>query len=64
MANLAGGAATREGVAARAILIAVLANTVTKAGMALFMGEPRLRRVMLPISALLLAAGVLAVALL
>ena len=64
MANLAGGDPTREDVAARAILIAVLANTLTKAGMALFMGEPRLRRVMLPISALLLAAGGLAVVLL
>lgn len=64
MANLAAGDPTREDVAARAILTAVLANTLAKAGMALFMGEPRLRRVMLPISALLLAAGVLAAVLL
>jgi uncharacterized membrane protein (DUF4010 family) len=44
-------------VAARTVLIAVLANTFVKGGMATFMGSPALRAVMLPITGVLLAAG-------
>jgi len=59
MAQLARGDAASQGVAARTILIAVLANTLVKGGLAIGMGAPALRRVMLPITAGLLAAGLL-----
>jgi uncharacterized membrane protein (DUF4010 family) len=45
-------------VGARAILIAVLANTMTKGAMAVGIGSPELRRIMLPVSLLLLGTGV------
>jgi len=45
--------------AARAIIIAVMANTITKSGMAIGLGSSELRRISLPIAALLLATGTL-----
>ena len=60
MADLARSEAQSLEVAARAILIAALANTLVKSGMAAGLGSPELRRITLPISALLFAAGVLA----
>jgi uncharacterized membrane protein (DUF4010 family) len=57
MAQLAQGDPASSAVAARTILIAVLANTLVKGGMAVFMGGKALRVVMLPITGVLLAAG-------
>ena len=57
MANLADANADMVGVAARTILIAVLANTVTKTGMAVSVGAPELRNRMLPFAALLVIGG-------
>ena len=51
-------------VGARTTVIAVLANTLTKGGMAVFLGAPELRRVMLPVTVVLLGAGVVAALLL
>ena len=48
------------GPAARAILIAVLSNTLVKTGMALFLGSPELRKRFLPSAITLLAVGALA----
>ncbi|MES2950428.1 MAG: MgtC/SapB family protein [Pseudomonadota bacterium] len=64
MANLAKGDATQLHVAARAIVIAVMANTLTKCGMAIGLGSPELRRITLPIAAVLLVTGVVGAALL
>jgi uncharacterized membrane protein (DUF4010 family) len=61
MANLAHGDPKQTEIAARAILIAVLANTLVKSGMTVTLGSPQLRRVTLPISGALFAAGVVAV---
>ena len=58
MANLADTNADMTGVAARTILIAVMANTVTKTGMAVSVGAPELRNRMLPFGTLLILAGV------
>ena len=60
MADLARGEAQSMEVAARAIVIAALANTLVKSGIAAGLGSPELRRVTLPISGLLFAAGTLA----
>jgi uncharacterized membrane protein (DUF4010 family) len=60
MADLAKGEAGQIGVAARAVLIAVVANTLVKSGMAVMLGSAELRRVTLPVSGALLAAGVVA----
>lgn len=60
MADLSKGDAGQTGLAARAIVIAAMANTLVKSGMAIGMGSPELRRVALPISGLLFAAGVVA----
>jgi uncharacterized membrane protein (DUF4010 family) len=57
MAQLAAGGAEHVSAAARTILIAVLSNTAVKGGMASAMGAPSLRKVMLPVTALLLVAG-------
>jgi uncharacterized membrane protein (DUF4010 family) len=57
MAQLASGDAGHVHTAARTIMIAVLSNTAVKGGMAGAMGAPALRKVMLPVTALLLAAG-------
>ena len=46
------------GVAARTVLIAIMANTLTKTAMAVSIGAPELRKRILPISALLIVAGV------
>jgi uncharacterized membrane protein (DUF4010 family) len=60
MAGLARDSAQDLDVAARAITIAVLANTLVKSGMAASLGSAELRRLTLPISAALFAAGALA----
>jgi uncharacterized membrane protein (DUF4010 family) len=58
MADLAKTYESSVGTAARAIVVAVMANTLTKSGMAIGLGSPELRRITLPISALLLAVGI------
>ena len=58
MANLAHSDAANLQTAARAIVIAVMANTLTKSGMAIGLGSAELRRIMLPIAALLLVTGI------
>lgn len=63
MADLARNEAQSVEVAARAIVIAVLANTLVKSGIAAALGSPELRRITLPISGLLFVAGALAAAL-
>ena len=58
MADLANSDASSIAVGARAIVIAVLANTLTKSAMAISLGSPELRRITLPVSGLLLAIGI------
>ena len=58
MANLAKSDESSVSVAARAIVIAVMANTLTKSVMAIGLGSAELRRISLPIAALLLVTGV------
>ena len=60
MANLARTDPASAAAAARTILIAVVTNTLVKAGMALTMGAPGLRKRILPIALLLLAAAAVA----
>ena len=57
MANLAKGDTANLQTAARAIVIAVMANTLTKSGMAIGLGSAELRRITLPIAVLLLVMG-------
>jgi uncharacterized membrane protein (DUF4010 family) len=57
MANLVHTDASNLQVAARAIVIAVMANTLTKCGMAIGLGSAELRRITAPIAALLLITG-------
>jgi uncharacterized membrane protein (DUF4010 family) len=57
MADLAQSDAASLQTAARAIVIAVMANTMTKSGMAIGLGSAELRRITLPIAALLLVTG-------
>ena len=57
MANLATANPESLAVAARTIVIAVLANTLVKAGMAVFMGAAALRRTIVTATILLLLAG-------
>jgi uncharacterized membrane protein (DUF4010 family) len=57
MANLANTNPENLIVAARTIVIAVLSNTLVKAGMAVFMGAPALRRTIMLATLLLLIAG-------
>lgn len=64
MANLSQGDAAMTGAAARAILIAVLSNTLVKTGMAVSLGSPELRRSFLPSAIALLAVGAVAAVLL
>jgi uncharacterized membrane protein (DUF4010 family) len=64
MADLARNDAQSLSIAARAITIAVLANTLVKSAMAASLGSAELRRFTLPVSAMLVGAGVLAVVLL
>lgn len=61
MANLAQANPASAGLAARTVLIAVLSNTLVKSGMIVSMAAPQLRNRMLPLAALVLAAGGLAV---
>jgi uncharacterized membrane protein (DUF4010 family) len=60
MADLARSDAQNVVIAARAIVIAALANTLVKSTMAAAMGSVELRRLTLPVSGLLFAAGVAA----
>ncbi len=57
MANLTISDVGNLEAATRAIVIAVMANTLAKAGMAIGLGSPELRRITLPIASLLLAVG-------
>jgi uncharacterized membrane protein (DUF4010 family) len=57
MANLATTSPESVKVAERTIIIAVLSNTLVKAGMAAFMGAPALRRIIVLVTLLLLIAG-------
>jgi uncharacterized membrane protein (DUF4010 family) len=59
MANLARTDGASLPAAARTVVIAVVANTLLKGGLAGFLGAPELRRVMLPATAAILAAGAL-----
>lgn len=59
MAKLSGSDAGLRVVAARTILIAVLANTLLKTAMAAVAGSPELRRSMLPPALALIATGLL-----
>jgi uncharacterized membrane protein (DUF4010 family) len=61
MANLAGNDPASAIPAARTILIAVITNTLVKAGMAVSLGAPEMRKRMLPIGLLLLGAGIVAI---
>lgn len=60
MADLAKTDQQNLDVATRAILIAALANTVVKSGMAMGMGSAELRRLVRPIAGALLVAGIAA----
>jgi uncharacterized membrane protein (DUF4010 family) len=64
MAQLAQREPASAAVAARTVVIAVLANTLVKGGMAVVLGGAALRAVMLPITGVLLAVGAVAAALL
>jgi uncharacterized membrane protein (DUF4010 family) len=59
VANLAANGTVSLDVGARAVLIAVLANTLAKGAMAVVLGSRGLRRVMLPAAGVLLVAGTL-----
>jgi uncharacterized membrane protein (DUF4010 family) len=58
MANLATSGGGNLTVAARTIVIAVLSNTLVKTGMAVFVGTPTLRRILLFATLLILMAAV------
>ena len=60
MADLARSDAQNINTAARAIVIAALANTLVKCTMAASLGSAELRRLTLPISGMLLAGGIAA----
>jgi len=57
MANLAGSAPQSLAIAQRTIVIAVISNTLVKCAMAAFMGAPALRRTIIWVTLLLLAAA-------
>lgn len=57
MANLVHGDAANLHIAARAIVIAVMTNTLTKAGMVIGLGSSELRHIAWPIAALVLVTG-------
>ena len=61
MADLAGRSPDSTAAAARTVLIAILANTAMKTGMVTVLGDPALRKAILPCAALTLAAGVVAI---
>jgi uncharacterized membrane protein (DUF4010 family) len=60
MADLAKSDAQQVAVAARAIVVAALANTLVKSAMAVAIGSPELRRITLPVSGLLFGSGIAA----
>jgi uncharacterized membrane protein (DUF4010 family) len=60
MANLANATPADLGPAARTVLIAVIANTLVKGGMAVFLGGGAMRRRMLPATLALILAGIAA----
>ncbi len=60
MAGLTQADASMAGPAARAVLIAVLSNTLVKTGMAVSLGSPELRKSFLPSAITLLVVGILA----
>jgi len=60
MANLAAASPDRADMASRAVVIAVVSNTVMKCAYAFWLGGPALRRALAPIAAALATAGVLA----
>lgn len=57
MADMAKFDESSVGTAARAIVIAVMANTLTKGAMSIGLGSTELRRITLPVCGLLLAVG-------
>ena len=57
MANLAAANSQSIRIAAYTIVIAVISNTLLKTGMAVFMGTPGLRRIIIPVTLILLAAA-------
>jgi uncharacterized membrane protein (DUF4010 family) len=59
MAELAQSQPASLAAAARTIVIALLSNTLVKGALAAFMGAPAMRRVMIPSTGVLLAAGAL-----
>ncbi len=59
-ARLAGAGEIAEPTAVRAVCLAIASNTVVKAGMAAALGSAALRRALLPIGALTLGAGAVA----
>ena len=59
MANLTSGDALQVDVAARAVVIGAVSNTILKGLLAASMGAPTLRRIVLPAMAAILAAGAL-----
>jgi uncharacterized membrane protein (DUF4010 family) len=59
MANLAASDPESLAPAATTIVIAAGANTLLKAGMAAFLGDAELRRLILPVTGVLLVAGIL-----
>jgi uncharacterized membrane protein (DUF4010 family) len=62
MANLAATEPESQSVAARTIVIAVLANTATKTGLAASLGTPELRRVLLVTAVVLSIAAIAGIA--
>jgi uncharacterized membrane protein (DUF4010 family) len=57
MANFAAANSQSVKVAAYTIVIAVISNTLMKTGMAVFMGAPGLRRIIIPVTVVLFAAA-------
>ncbi|MDH4021036.1 MAG: MgtC/SapB family protein [Xanthomonadales bacterium] len=58
MANLAQQNPDSSTAAARTIVIAVISNTMVKCGMAIWLGAPSMRRIMIPITVVLALSGV------
>ena len=61
MADLTRSDGSNLNIASRAIVIAVLANTFVKSSMAASLGSIKLRRITLPLSGELFAAGIAAI---
>ena len=60
MANLAQQDPESSGAAASTIVIAVISNTVARCGMAIWLGAPSMRRIMIPIAGALALSEVTA----